>query len=219
MENIKQGKIHESMLKFHGLFKGIKGVKKKAFKGAYHELATLISEVRPILYQCDLYFLQRPILINDKEYMQTTIFHKDGSFISDDGIHLDATDKGKDSVMQSVGSAQTYARRYGLSAILGLAEHNEEDLDNPDVKPTGNGGKSHRVNKIAEKPDHVGELLKAEYPEIYKGLEECKGKLSNHLLKLTAEIKTMHDPKSKWKPELSKDYMDFCQYIKSTCNT
>ena len=169
MEDIK-GKIHESMLKFHGKFSGIKGDKKKAFKGEYHELATLISEVRPVLFECDLYFTQRPILINEHEYMQTTIRHKDGSFISDDGIRLDATDKSKDSVMQSVGASQTYAKRYGLMAILGLAEDISEDLDNPD--------NNKKVVKKSGIDLTYGSKFGAKYPEQF---EHLKHSAENHV--------------------------------------
>ena len=142
MESLNDnGKIHESMCKFHSLFEGIKGEKKSAFKGQYFELPTLISEIKPILNECELYFTQRSILINEHSYLQTTIRHKDGSFISDDGVRLYESEKAGDSKLQSIGASISYARRYGLMSILGLAEYNDHDLDNPlKEKPKGNGG-------------------------------------------------------------------------------
>ena len=202
MEDIK-GKIHESMLKFHGKFEGIKGDKKKAYKGEYYELATLISQVRPILFECDLYFTQRPILINEHEYMQTTIRHKDGSFISDDGIRLDATDKSKDSVMQSVGASQTYAKRYGLMAILGLAEDISEDLDNPDN------------NKKEVKKSGIdltyGTKFGAKYPEQFEHLKHSAenhvpSKFRNNVIKT---VKALGDDWEKTNPDIHTDLTKF----------
>ena len=202
MEDIK-GKIHESMLKFHGKFSGIKGDKKKAFKGEYHELATLISEVRPILFECDLYFTQRPILINEHEYMQTTIRHKDGSFISDDGIRLDATDKSKDSVMQSVGASQTYAKRYGLMAILGLAEDISEDLDNPD--------NNKKVVKKSGIDLTYGSKFGAKYPEQFEHLKHSAenhvpSKFRNNVIKT---VKALGDDWEKTNPDIHTDLTKF----------
>ena len=202
MEDIK-GKIHESMLKFHGKFEGIKGDKKKAYKGEYYELATLISQVRPILFECDLYFTQRPILINEHEYMQTTIRHKDGSFISDDGIRLDATDKSKDSVMQSVGASQTYAKRYGLMAILGLAEDISEDLDNPD--------NNKKVVKKSGIDLTYGSKFGAKYPEQFEHLKHSAenhvpSKFRNNVIKT---VKALGDDWEKTNPDIHTDLTKF----------
>jgi len=202
MEDIK-GKIHESMLKFHGKFEGIKGDKKKAYKGEYYELATLISQVRPILFECDLYFTQRPILINEHEYMQTTIRHKDGSFISDDGIRLDATDKSKDSVMQSVGASQTYAKRYGLMAILGLAEDISEDLDNPD--------NNKKVVKKSGIDLTYGSKFGAKYPEQFEHLKHSAenhvpSKFRNNVIKT---VKALGDDWEKTNPDIHTDLTEF----------
>ena len=202
MEDIK-GKIHESMLKFHGKFPGIKGDKKKAYKGEYYELATLISQVRPVLFECDLYFTQRPILINEHEYMQTTIRHKDGSFISDDGIRLDATDKSKDSVMQSVGASQTYAKRYGLMAILGLAEDISEDLDNPD--------NNKKVVKKSGIDLTYGSKFGAKYPEQFEHLKHSAenhvpSKFRNNVIKT---VKALGDDWEKTNPDIHTDLTKF----------
>ena len=219
MESIK-GKIHESMCKFHSLFKGIKGEKKSAFKGQYFELPTLISEIKPILNECDLYFTQRSILINEFSYLQTTIRHKDGSFISDDGVRLYESEKAGDSKLQSIGASISYARRYGLMSILGLAEYNDHDLDNPlKEKPKGNGGFSHRQNEIPEPPEGVGEVFKKQFPTQYNELNNCKGGKGGDLRKAYTNVVTelkKFDADQNYKNEYA-DMLRFKDYLKKTC--
>ena len=217
MESVNDnGKIHEALCKFHSLFEGIKGEKKEAFKGQYFELPTLISEIKPILNKCDLYFTQRVILINEHSYLQTTIRHKDGSFISDDGVRLYESEKAGDSKLQSIGSSISYARRYGLMSILGLAEYNDHDLDNPlKEKPKGNGGHSYRVEPLKDIDESQFTKFKEKYPDDYKQLMACKGGAGGKLRKVFSPIyKKLKDEDS----DVLKQVLKLKDELKPTTN-
>lgn len=57
--------------------------------------------------------------------LRTTLLHKSGQMIADDGIPLMGFETAKNS-MQAFGSAVTYARRYGLCAMVGLAQADDD---------------------------------------------------------------------------------------------
>jgi hypothetical protein len=59
---------------------------------------------------------------------QTRLQHTDGQFIEDDGVPLVNMTNAKDGgSMQAVGSSITYARRQGLTAMLGITISDEDD--------------------------------------------------------------------------------------------
>ena len=128
------------------------------FRSKYADLATVIKIVTPVLAKHGLTVIQsidyieepevRTIRVTDKkgdttetervEYvtiLHTMLLHKSGQNIkSTMFVPLDSLDS------QRQGSAITYARRYALMAIIGVATDNEDDdgnaASNRDVAPT-----------------------------------------------------------------------------------
>ena len=57
--------------------------------------------------------------------LRTTLIHKSGQWMSDEGVPLDGIENAKNK-MQAAGSAITYARRYGVCAMVGLAQTDDD---------------------------------------------------------------------------------------------
>jgi len=89
------------------------------FHSKYADLGTIIESVRPLLTKHGLSFVQFP----SGEYQLTTIIlHVSGEWIEDT-----FTMKPVDNKPQSIGSMLTYARRYALGAVLGIATEEDDD--------------------------------------------------------------------------------------------
>ena len=68
--------------------------------------------------------------------LRTTLIHKSGQWICYDGVPLDGIENAKNK-MQAAGSAITYARRYGVCAMVGLAQTDDDGnaLNEPPLRP------------------------------------------------------------------------------------
>lgn len=108
------------------------------FKSRYAPLSEVINTIRPILAKHGLSVLQAPSGDGASITITTLLMHSSGEWLEPDPLTLRA-DK---PTAQGAGSAITYGRRYGLSAILGIASEEDDDGNSA----TGNN------NKTATKP-------------------------------------------------------------------
>jgi len=92
------------------------------FKSKYADLASVVDAVRPHLSSNGLSFTQSVSTEPGIVTVETTIFHKSGQWISN---RLSVACR--DLTPQPVGSAITYARRYTLMAICGIAPAEDDD--------------------------------------------------------------------------------------------
>ena len=92
------------------------------FKSKYAPLDAIVDATRPVLLKHGLAITQAPLVEEGKAGVVTTILHK-GGYSTSSTLLLPI----KDQSPQGVGGACTYARRYSLAAVCGLAT--EEDLD------------------------------------------------------------------------------------------
>ena len=92
------------------------------FKSKYADLASITKMVQPILAKHGLAFTQTMEDVETGVGIRSTLIHKSGQYIS--GIVRMVPVKNDP---QGIGSAITYARRYSLSAILGLATEEDDD--------------------------------------------------------------------------------------------
>lgn len=111
------------------------------FKSNYSSLAEVIETVKEPLNKNGLSFLQ----VVNKDVVETVILHESGEFIS--GKTSIVVSKASDP--QAMGSAITYAKRYGLQALLGVPS---EDDDGNAASGKG-GAPSNVVVKAAIKTD------------------------------------------------------------------
>lgn len=89
------------------------------FKTKYASLNDVLDAVRPVLAKNDLACFQAIVHRESVGFLQTRILHIDGTVFQDDGVPLEVEEKGG-ATMQRLGSAITYARRYGLMAALNI---------------------------------------------------------------------------------------------------
>jgi hypothetical protein len=92
------------------------------FKSKYAPLDAIIDATRPVLAKHGLAVIQEPLFMEGTAGVETTIVHKEGGSKSST-LLLPL----KDQSPQGVGSAITYARRYSLAAVLGIAAEDDDD--------------------------------------------------------------------------------------------
>ena len=88
------------------------------FKSQYADLASVWDACRKPLSENGLSVVQT---IDGNDKLETTLLHSSGQFISST-LSIVA----KDQTSQSIGSAITYARRYALSAIIGICPDDDD---------------------------------------------------------------------------------------------
>jgi hypothetical protein len=94
------------------------------FKSKYADLPALWEVSRDVLAANGLALVQLPRHVPENGIcIETMIVHASGQWISDDGLFLPASKLDA----QGYGSALTYARRYGMGAILGLVSDEDDD--------------------------------------------------------------------------------------------
>lgn len=108
----------------------VEGAKKDSenphFRSKYADLASIWDACRGPLTKHGFSVIQSPRLVGGGENswiaeVETTILHKSGEFMSDViAIPVSRPDA------QGVGSAVTYARRYALSALVGVAPEDDD---------------------------------------------------------------------------------------------
>lgn len=97
----------------------------------YADLATVLKAVRPALSKHGLAVLQMPSVRRGGIVLTTLLTHGQSGewFAGDLVVALENMDP------QAIGSATTYARRYGLTALLGVAAGEADDDGASAMKP------------------------------------------------------------------------------------
>ncbi len=117
-------------------------VKVETTKGSYNykyaPLDEILTMVRPLLGKNGLSIVQAPSSEGADIVVTTTLLHSTGQYIEFEPLKLKA-DK---ATAQGAGSAITYARRYALSAILGISSEDDDDGNAAEPKEKKSGSKS-----------------------------------------------------------------------------
>lgn len=105
------------------------------YKSKYIALADLIKEVRPVLAKFGLAIIQGVSGDGEKAVIITTrIIHESGEWI-EESFTMPVVAKGsKEATPQDYGAAVTYARRYSLAGILGVASEEDDDANSISVQ-------------------------------------------------------------------------------------
>lgn len=109
------------------------------FKSKYAPLSEVINTTKPLLAKHGLSVLQSPSGDGEHIIVTTLLMHSSGEWIEGEPLVLKA-DK---VTAQGAGSAITYGRRYGLSAILGISSEDDDDGNHA----TGNKDKTESASK------------------------------------------------------------------------
>lgn len=118
-----------------------------SYSYTYADLADIVQLVLPVLKECGLGFTQSPSVVNGLPALTTTLIHVSGQWMSDQMLlHIGSNDA------QGQGSAITYARRYSLTALLGIVTESDDD---------GSGAvSSTRAKRVEEASEDVQIILK-----------------------------------------------------------
>lgn len=103
----------------------IKDAKNSHLGNRYADLSACVEAASAVLPKHGFAYFQTHVSIDGKSHLRTTLVHSSGEWVSGDIPLLIGESKGINP-MQALGSATTYARRYGLSAIIGLTAEDDD---------------------------------------------------------------------------------------------
>lgn len=111
------------------------------FKSKYADLASIIGVCRKPLYTNGLSFVQLPSTEGNIVTVVTVLLHSSGQWIKN-SLSMGV----KDNTPQAIGSCITYAKRYGLSAVIGIATEEDDD---------GNAATHTEIRKTSSNPGGI----------------------------------------------------------------
>ena len=126
-EDWKSSEINELSKALSKAQKEIRGAKSDSknpfFNSSYADLHTVMETALPVLTKHGLSIVQGNRYSSDNGfYVTTTLLHESGQWIRSE-VRMPIGGK-KDA--HAVGSACTYGRRYGLSAMVGIAQYDDD---------------------------------------------------------------------------------------------
>ena len=118
------GSLAMALVAAQGEFPAVsKDADNQFFKSKYADLPAIVAVVQPILAKHGLAICQLPGMDDLGDNLTTRLLHSSGEWIQATmRLHL-----GDKVTPQAQGSALTYARRYALSAILGIVTDEDDD--------------------------------------------------------------------------------------------
>lgn len=118
--------LTKSLIAFQGELKPVpKESTNPFFKSKYADLSAIWEFSRPLLVKHGFAVSQLPQAKENQIILTTLLMHSSGEWLSSDLI----VTPNKQNDPQAVGSALTYARRYALSAILGICSEEDDDAE------------------------------------------------------------------------------------------
>jgi hypothetical protein len=108
------------------------GKDKQGFGYRYASFDSIVQHLRPLLAKHGLGFIQTSTSEEDRIGVTTRLIHKSGEWV-EDTFMMNLVTLAKMNNYQVAGSAITYLKRYGLSAIVGIAV--DEDIDASGEQP------------------------------------------------------------------------------------
>jgi hypothetical protein len=118
-----------------------KTAKAGSFSYNYADIADVLNVVRPVLSKHGICLTQATELDGESLNVRTCLAYSDGSSV--DSIYPVCNVKNGDH--QKIGSAMTYARRYALTSLIGIAA--EDDDDGKGAAKTTTGGNAMSVHQ------------------------------------------------------------------------
>ena len=117
-------KLAGALAKAQGQMGGVaKGKVNPFYKSKYADISDCLDACLPALSKNGLAISQGNRFCNiNGYYITTTLLHESGQWLKSE-IRIPLTNK-KDA--QEIGSACTYGRRYGLTAMVGLAQQDDD---------------------------------------------------------------------------------------------
>ena len=199
------GQVYKALCEFKKKMPKVKksGINKAFGTGSQYSTLEDVLEVLSDLPNYDLYLDQRNLIDKEVDYplLLTRVIHIDGS--STDACITPILMDTKNTPMQRFGSADTYARRYALIKIFGIADI---DNDGNQLKNTSSNGKSLSPpdkKKEASSSDFSISGDGAKLTGIDKDIAECEDQASlKKLMNVTAKKYQDNDDDIKKYPDV-----------------
>lgn len=156
----------KDLIKMMGEMKNIGVDSENAFqKYKYASLSAILDTIRPILMKNNFALFQVVEEKDNKIYLKTSLIHESGKEqIMEIPLYWETLIASKNAWWDR-GSSMTYARRYSISALLGISA--DEDTD---------------VNELGEEKPVVY-IDKTRLDELERILKECEADVKGELLK------------------------------------
>jgi hypothetical protein len=140
-----------------------KNTKNTFFGSSYADLAEVLDMVRDSFDGTGLSFIQMPTYDGDIARgtltLETTLFHETGEWITSTWSSPVPNQKARDGKdipigPQAIGSATTYMRRYAVTAMVGIAQDDDdgESLSDQNRKGGKDGGQDHQEERKPQQP-------------------------------------------------------------------
>lgn len=142
------------------------------YRSAYADLASVWRAIRKPLTDNLLSVVQLPSALDHKVTVETILLHSSGQFISEI-LEMSAEKLNP----QEIGKLITYMRRYGLAAITGIHQIDDdaESAMKREVIKVGVPKKSEEPPPLVSKCEHL-KWLKSKYNEKEEYCIQCKAK-------------------------------------------
>lgn len=144
-ESIKS--LAAAMVAFHGEVKNPpRSADNPFYKSKYAPLEVVVDTAKPVLQKHGLSYIQSCGGDGSNISVTTLIMHESGEWIETDPLIV----KAEKASAQGAGSAITYARRYALSAALGLASDDDDDGNGAEPKGKQDPPKAKAAHKCSD---------------------------------------------------------------------
>jgi hypothetical protein len=142
------GKLAEALAKAQGEIKGAaKDSTNPHYRSKYADLASVWDACRAALTKNGLSVVQLPDTTADGVFLHTTLAHSSGQWMRGTMPVRPVQD-----TPQGLGSALTYARRYSLAAMVGVAPDDDDDGNAASAGTPANNGHRTAAPKAPEDP-------------------------------------------------------------------
>lgn len=145
----------------------VKNQTNPAFKSKYADLQAIFDAVRPALNAHGIFLTQKVTTEGTKISIETILLHESGESLSSGVLTVDGAGGQGPKGIQALGSAITYARRYSVSAFLGITADDDDD---------GNASVEHQTQKpkfyITEEMLNKAKAVAANGVDAYKAYYE-----------------------------------------------
>jgi len=125
------------------------------FNSSYADLNSIRETALPVLNKHGIVVLQPTVVINGKNYVRTILVHESGEYV----YSLTEIKVQKQNDPQAEGSGISYARRYGLQAIITMAAADDDgeaavgrDLGRSEIKSEMNSNSDVSTNDVNNDP-------------------------------------------------------------------
>lgn len=175
---------------------------KQGYGYKYAELSKVLDTCRPILAEHNLVITQLVTVLNDEPTLVTTLFHKSGQFLRSCYPLVKAGVKQANDAQQ-VGAAITYARRYALTAMLFMAQE-DDDAASVGKREQSSSPKSERPNNSNKSTQQAMNSTQANVTS-KSVIEQLKDRLKGKTQKECGEI---YDKSIVWLEEKHPDLVN-----------